>query len=374
MALQLVLLGILLIAAMWNGAQAARAPSSRLPRVLLLACFTLLAGGQAASLPPITARISQLTAPGDGKILYNGLTMAGLLALLLFFGQTTTSDPDARRYRVRWLDTAAFVSSFGAMVALMLATPVGLRNHSLQSPQTGLAQVAAFYIIGNLYFVYSYASAALCVHQYTRASGSRLSPLMLLALRKFLIAGLAGLSVTAVVRVVWVVLRFVHDEPSELVNAINWQAANVSFILVTLGLSLLGIVHGWKGLTAWRRKRRDHRVLGALWATVHDLYPEIALPRARSDRLTRRAYECHDGLVRLSPYIGLAARGRDLSTCSAGELAEYIRAAIALKPKIDESGLRLEAVNLQIPSPGVPDGHGRDLVAIARQLRKATAG
>lgn len=372
MALQLVLLGVLSMAAAWNGIQVTRAANSRLPRVFLLACFAFLACGQAASIPALTRQISQHTAAGDGKLLYNGLTMAGLLALLLFFGRTTAADRSASRYRNRWLDIAAFVLAFGSMAALMAATPAELRDHSLQSPQIRLPQVAAFYVIGNLYFVFAYTSAAVCMHHYTQAARSRLSPLMVFALRRVLISGLAGLSATAIIRLIWVARRFGNDEAPERINAINWQVANVSFILVTLGLSILGIARGWREVRLWRDRRRDHRLLAELWATVHDLYPEIALPRARADRVTRREYECHDGLVRLSPYIGVVAKGRDLSTCSAGELAEYIRAAVDLKPRIDAAGLPLEAVNLEIPSPGTPDGLDRNLVAIARELRKAS--
>lgn len=362
MTLQIVLVVVLTAGAVWKGSDVARTSRGRLPRVLLAACLTLLATGQVLSLPPVTHLVDVVTTDGVGKIAYNASTMSGLFALLCFFSFATRGGvARTRRRRTLWFDAAAFSLSLVAMIALMVATPPGFRAHTLQSPELTLPVIAWFYIVGNVYFVYAYLSAGWCLWRYSagrsRSTEASESPAptpasaadqgrpaeavaLSLAMRvsmRVAVAGLAGLTLTSIGRAIWVIIRFNHSSPLEWFNQANWKVGNAAFILMAVGLILLATVQAVEAARIWVLHLRQYRQLTTLWSTLREAYPAVVLKGARADWFTRRVIECLDGLSRLNRYIAVAADGRDVSRCSAPEMAGYVRAALVLRPQLDDA-------------------------------------
>jgi hypothetical protein len=367
--LQIVLLVVLAVGAGWKSWVLAHASRDRLSRLLLIACFSLLALGQALSLPPVTHWVDVVTRPGVGKVSYNGSTMAGLLALLCFFHYAVQGAAAQHRIRKLRAERLVFVLSLGVMATLMVMTPPGLRSHTLQSPYITLPQIAWFYITGNMYFAYAYLSAGLSVWRYSAAADRQLSRVMRISLR-VTAAGLTGLMTTSVDRALWVIARFNGSPPLEWLDALNWQIANVAFILMVIGLCLLAVVHAVEAARLWVIHRRQYRQLAPLWGALHQAYPELALDRARADRFLRRVIECRDGLTRLNPYIALVAQDSGVSHCSSAELASYVRSALVLKPQLDDAGHETgwsatEVVTLKLDDI---DSDVRDLVALSNAL------
>lgn len=348
MILQMVLLGVLTAAAVLKSVELVRAPRDRL-RWYLVSCLWLLALGQAVSVGPVTGLVDAGTSAGFGKVVYNALVMAGLYLLLCFFVSARRAQTTIRR-RLR-ADGLLLALTGAGLVLLMLLTPAGLRAHSLAGPHIAHPAIAAFYVLGNGYFVYAYATVGAAALRYAAAAPRFLS----LAL-KVTALGMAGLVLTSVGRAGWVVLRYSGDLPPEPFNTVNWQAANVSLILVIVGMCLLAVGHGVLALRSWRHQRDLHRQLTPLWAVVREAYPELVLDRksgwtpARTRRgFYRRLIECRDGLVRLSPYIALAAGDRDVSRVSAAELAGFLPAALRLRPQLAAEAGTLAAREVAVP-------------------------
>lgn len=372
--MQITLLIVLTVGAVWKSIHLARAPHDRLLR-FLVACLWLLAVGHALSLPSVTRLVDAATTAGVAKVVYNGLVMTGLYALVCFFTYATRGGDPTRPRRI-WIDWVLLTITLATMITLMIMTPPGLRGHRLTTPHIVRPEIAWFYIVGNIYFVYAYLSGGWWAWRYSVPASRYLS----LALRVTAL-GLAGLMITSIDRAIMVVIRFNHGPSLERFNAINWQISNGSFILLTIGMCLLAAVQGVGAMRSWLLHRRLYRQLTPLWAVLHQAYPELALHRKpagwrlepfrfeRTHRgFYRRLIECRDGLVRLSPYIAIVAEGQDISRCSASELARYIRAALALKPQQEAPDSGLSAVVVAIPAANDINSDVRELVAVSNAL------
>lgn len=372
--MQISLIVVLTVGAVWKSIHLVRAPHDRL-LWFLVACLSLLAAGHALSLPSVTRLVDAMTTSGVAKVVYNGLVMAGLYALVCFFTYATRGE-DATRPRRIWIDCVLLSITLATMTTLMIMTPPGLRGHSLRTPHITRPEIAWFYIVGNIYFVYAYLSGGWRAWRYSAPASRYLS----LALRVTAL-GLAGLMITSIDRTILVVIRFNHGLPLERLNTINWQISNGSFILLVIGMCLLAVVQAVAAMRSWLLHRRLYRQLTPLWAALHQAYPELILDRElagrwletfRFDRthrgFYRRLIECRDGLVRLSPYIAVVAGGQDISRCSASELARYIRAALALKPQQEAPSGGLSAVFVAIPSASDINSDVRELIDVSNAL------
>lgn len=374
MTLQITLLVVLTVGAVWKSIHLVRAPHDRLLR-FLVACLSLLAAGHALSLPSVTRLVDAATTSGVAKVVYNGLVMTGLYALVCFFVYATR-DGEATHPRRIWIHRVLLVITLATMITLMIMTPAGLRGHSLTTPHIIRPEIAWFYIVGNIYFVYAYLSGGWWAWRYSAPASRYLS----LALRVTAL-GLVGLMITSIDRAIWVVLRFNHGPPLERLNAINWRISNGSFILLTIGICLLAVVQAVAAMRSWLLHRRLYRQLTPLWAALHQAYPELILHREPAGRrlepfrfnrthrnFYRRLIECRDGLVRLSPYIAVVAEGQDISHCSTSELARYIRAALALKPQQEAPNSGFSAVAVALPAANDINSDVRELVAVSNAL------
>lgn len=147
------------------------------------------------------------------------------------------------------------------MIILMIITPPGLRKHNLTTSHITRPEIAWFYIVGNVYFVYSYLSLGWRAWRYSTLA----SRYLFLALRVTAL-DLVGLMITSINRAIWVMIRFSHGPPLEWFKKINWRISNVSFILLTIGTCLLAVAQGAVAMRSWLLHRRLYRQLTPLWA------------------------------------------------------------------------------------------------------------
>lgn len=365
MAVQIALLVVLSVAAAARVWVALHAKRDKTLRLLLALGLVLLATGQTLSLPPITSATDLHLSAGVGKVAYNLATMGGLGALLWFF--TRMTQPRSTRALLA-AHTIALALCAGAMIALMAATPPEHRHHSLQSSFAGLPQIPWFYLVGGAYFTYAYALSGWYVWRYSSNPTKRISVMMRWALRVIAVAEL-GLAATAVGRETWVAAKYVTGVASEWAGTLNWQLSNISLIGMTAGLTLLVAAGTVDTVRLLIGRIRQYRDMALLWTELKGVYPEVVLRRRLRDWFHRRVIECLDGLARLSPYIGEAAKETDLSRCGPPELARYVWTGLTLKPTLESTNDQLPAVALPLSNPQDPDADVEQLVALAVAFR-----
>lgn len=367
---------MLIVGAIWKLIDLTRAPHDRVLRTLV-ACLILLASGQILSFPEVSLAIDAATAAGVAKIAFNAVHMSGLGALLLVFLSAVPGPQDDFRRRVR-RHAGLLAGVVSALVIDMIATPPALRGHTLTTADMTQPAIAAFYLIGNSYFVHAYLTPALWAVRYARLATRHLAVgLRVMAL------GLFVLAVTSVNRVIWVCLRIDAPGGHQEFNTVNWSLNDWA-----LGLVLIGLTYSaGRQLAAHVRSvlhhRRMYRELTPLWTALAAAYPELVLhaeprgPRRRRlrlrrthERFYRRLIECRDGLVRLSPYLARVAPEADLARGPAEQLARHISEALALKPATEDPETAFTATRIASPSGNDLNAEARELAAISRAYAK----
>ncbi|SFO40432.1 hypothetical protein SAMN05216207_105212 [Pseudonocardia ammonioxydans] len=308
MTLQVVLVALLGIGATVKAADYRRSiGTTRLLVGLVSAGLLALALGQVISFPVVTASVD-MAAPGLGKLTYNALTIMGLCALLSFFIGVGRSPA-----RVR--PTVRRTLALGAVVALVLAllilvTPEPYRSHSLNSPHLNHPAVMAFYIVGNIFFVYVFLLGSYWTRRYGAKSEGALA-----AALSIVSVGLLALVVASAFRAFRVVEVVIVGDSLLWLNAVTFRLNNVGYILVAVGLSLAGVSRAIATWRWWRLRRQQYQDLAPLWSVLTDAYPEVvAQPRSGPGRarlpvagvrqlFRRRLIEVRDGLLCLSPRL-----------------------------------------------------------------------
>ncbi|QLE75875.1 hypothetical protein FGW37_04215 [Streptomyces rectiverticillatus] len=375
---------MLIIGSVWKVADLIRARHDRVLRMLAV-CLLLLTTGEILSFPEARSAIDAVTAVGVGKVVYNGVYMSGLSSLILFFAASVRGAPPAVYSRQVRLHTGLFAATLAALAAAMSATPPALRGHTLHSPHLAEPAVAAFYVIGGVYFVYAYLTSGLWALRYTRMASRHLA----LGLRAMTL-GLFGLAITSVNRVIWVYLRIHSPGSHRLIDTVNRAIADLALGTVLIGLGLSAGVQLLTHLRSIARHRRMYQELTPLWTALSTAYPEIVLHREPAasrwdrfrfrrthERFYRRLIECRDGLVRLSPYLTRVAPGTDLAHCPPDRLAGHITAALALKPAAEDPDAAWPAARVALPSGNDLSADAGELIALstacARETREQAA-
>lgn len=373
--LQLTLVGLLVAGAAVKLVEMTVRRHERGSAALLAGCLALLAIGQLLSIPEVTSVLTGL-AGAMGKVTYNAATILGLYMLLVFFLRAVQND----RVRRVWRESLVMAATIIALIALMAVTPSGLRTHSLSSPFLSYPTVAAFYLVGGVYFVYSYLAVARLIWVFVREERGAL----VWALRSIAL-GLVGLTITAVVRIARVLEVSLGGGLSlTVLNAVNLRISLVAYLFVSLGLLLAG---WWQGIRVWRERQRQRRqfvALEPLWSFVSSIYPEVVLsdlsgnsrpawfgPTTWNRQLYRRVLECRDGLLRLGPAIAALVGSTDLSRETPESLAAYMREAAREPRGFGSADPRVAPVMLAIPP--VSTGIGGDvdaLIAISTALNE----
>ncbi|MFD7923603.1 MAB_1171c family putative transporter [Streptomyces sp. NPDC059740] len=379
MTFQLIAILLMTVGALWKGFDLLRAPYDRALRALF-ACLALLAVGESLSLPAATAAIDGATTTGVGKIVFNAIYMAGLLALIFFF--TSAVRGAGRSSRLRRVNVALLAAVQLVSVAVMVATPAALRGHTLTTPDMGRVTIAAFYLVGNAYFVYAYLVSAAWALRYARRTFRHLR-LGLWAMG----LGLLGLTLTSLGRITWVFLRI--DDPTGHAgfNTANWNLTNWSQYLVLLGVCCSGGAQLVARSRSYLHHRRLCRQLDPLWTALTAAYPELVLDRTpdtsvwrrllqrrnQEQRFYRRVIECRDGLVRISPYLARVAPDEDLERGSADRLAQHLPKAVAMKAADQEADPAYTAVRISSPVGNDLAADARELITLSNALRERTA-
>ncbi|MCM6775547.1 hypothetical protein NDR87_15275 [Nocardia sp. CDC159] len=375
MLLQVCLIAVLAIGAVWKGIDLLR---GRDDRVLghLVAAFVLLALGNFVSLRSSMRAIDSVTQPGVGRVLMNVTVMIGLYALMQVF---VLAAPRAPRRLSRRLHTWVLVLSCVALVACMIATPREYRAHSLTTPHIAEPPILLFYLVGNAYFVYAYVYCGFLARRYAaRAPRYQMFGLTLVSV------GLFGLALTSFNRGVWVIVRVAHGDMHGRFNAVNFSIANVCTALIVIGLCYPATMQAISALRSWFLHRRQYRELATLWSLMSAAFPELMLGRGPASspldrlfrpsihaRFYRRLIECRDGLVRLSPYIE-ERPGTDLTRMSNAELAVHIRQALARKPPVEDLEVAYSAKRLAVPDGDDLHAEARVLMELSRALKDTT--
>jgi hypothetical protein len=370
---------MLIIGAIWKIIDLARAPHDRVLRILV-ACLLMLLAGEVLSFPEVNSTIDEITAVGVGKVAFNGIYMAGLCALILFFASSTRGANAELRRHLR-INTSLLAGVLIALVTAIIATPAALRGHTLSTPDMAQPAIASFYVIGNAYFVYAYLTSGLWALRYARMASRHLG----LGLRTMAL-GLFGLTITSVNRVVWVCLRIREPGSHQAFNTVNWSMTDWAMGIVLIGICFsasVQLITGWRSVV---HHRRMYDQLTPLWTALAAAYPELVLNRAPAgsrwhrlrlhrthERFYRRLIECRDGLVRLSPYLTHVAPDVDLARGPADQLARHITQALALKPTTEDPDTALSAVRIALPSGNDLSADARELIAISNALREGPA-
>ncbi|GLV86391.1 hypothetical protein Slala03_60800 [Streptomyces lavendulae subsp. lavendulae] len=377
---QIPLIILLGFGVLWKGTDLARAPHDRVLR-FLVASLLLLMVGEILSFPEVNTAIDRATTAGVGKVVFNQVYLSGLFTLILVF-VSATPGPEADYRRHLRINAGLLAGVLTILIALMLATPAEMRSHSLATPNMAQPSIAAFYFVGNAYFVHAYLTSGLWALRYARRASRNLG-LGLLAMG----LGLLGLTVTSVNRVVLVALRI--DEPGshKAFNALNWSLSDWSMGIVLVGICYAGGVQLVTRVRSVVHHRRMYHELAPLWKALTAAYPELVLNRPPSEsgwrsvrrsrtherRFYRRLIECRDGLVRLSPYLTRVAPDADLARAPAGQLALHVAEALAVKPPTESPHTELPAALVASPAGSDLGADARQLIALSHALSERTS-
>ncbi|WP_395570347.1 MAB_1171c family putative transporter [Streptomyces sp. BK79] len=378
--LHLAVTAMLVMGTVWKAADLIRAPHDRLLRLLVL-CLLLLTAGDVLGFPEVRERMLAFTPAGVGKVVFNALYMSGLSMLILFFVASTRGAPAVFRRQLR-LHTGLLVGVLAALVISMIGTPPALRDHTLSSPHIGQPGIACFYLAGNLFFIYAYVVSGLWALRHARRASRHLARGL-----RTMTAGLFGLALTAAGRVVLVLLRTDVPGSHPEMETVNLVITDLALACVLIGIVLFAGVQLATHLRSVLSHRRMHDQLAPLWQALVTAYPELVLtrepvrPRWQRLRLRhtharfyRRLIECRDGLVRLSPYLALAAPDTDLARCGPDQLARHITRALALRPEREDPHTALPAVWVALPTGNDVSAEARILIALSAALDRAGHG
>jgi hypothetical protein len=362
--------------------------SVRAPKNVPLRCLTALVACWAIAYPfGLAAGTDSAFLVGDpfiSQTVSSALLLVAAYCLICFFLFTSHEPRQARRRA--WVQVIPLAVALTVLLGSVLATPEALhplaavatkellRGHDF----TSVPSIGIFYIVNNCYSAFAFGTAFVLTLRYSRQAAAR-------RLRQ-------GMAITAV------------GSASICTASLIFIAANIFLWsghpgamprwLVLLGdvLVLGGLVVFFGGLAyrgiatrleatwLWWQHLRSYHQLRPLWTILHEEFPEDVLSRVPETpmrdvlslrgvhrRYYRRAIECRDGLVRVSPYLADGRGSGDQDASGYGDLAGRVKTA-----------LRAHAAGVSAPSRAVPvalpsraglDADVQELVALSRAMR-----
>jgi hypothetical protein len=351
-------------AAGWKISQLARVPVDRGLRVIT-ACTFLVFLALTAQLATDAGTALQATSSQLPKLFQN-VMLTFFFALLIVLLESIVDSRAAASHGLTEIAIALAASCGLAATFAIADKPPGGFSYEAASATMPLL----FYLIGNVYMAYATARGAALTWQAAGQAQSRVR----LSLR---VAG-AGLAVcclgTHLPRIVSTASRLVFRQDA-IPGTTSWTAP-----LLALGISIFFFGVGYPGVRAgvvkarlWFVDRKHYRQLRPLWAALCQAFPDIALlPQASQTRETfrvrhmrlhfyRRAIECRDGLVCLSPYLEPEEAINVASALSAERLREALLRSTEGRPR---AGVHIVA---QPADPGM-DADLRELLVLSRRL------
>ncbi|MDJ1136270.1 MAB_1171c family putative transporter [Streptomyces iconiensis] len=323
------------LAAGWRVVQAARHPRD-VPLRAVAVCMVCIWGIYATAVPGDAGTLAALagdSAPDHrvAKVVQHVLVATCGYALLCFYLYAAPTSR-ARRRAVR--EGLALCLVVAALAGFAAWAPSGSLTHGYSDTDMGIPPVLGFYGVTAVYL--GYLMGATCWWT-TRHAGISRQPH---AAGMWVAAW--GLGASAVACAAHVAAMVAHALGGTTVFWVPCAqlllvAAVVTFVA---GFSYPAVRLRAAGLSLWFRRVRTYRRLEPLWLLLTSTYPDLVFapqPRVRSRgsvhrRLHRRMIECRDGLVRVSPHLGLAPSSSVLLDLPPDILAERLRTACASPP------------------------------------------
>lgn len=349
----------------WKISQLVRVPSDRGLRVIT-ACTFLVFLALTAQLATDSGSALRETSSHLPKLFQN-VMLTFFFALLIVLLESIVDSRVAASQGLIEI-TIAVVASCGlaATFAIAVKPPGGFSYEAAGEATIPLL----FYLIGNVYMAYATARCSALTWHAAGQAQSRV--------RLSLHVASAGLAVcclgTHLPRVASTASRLALRQDA-LPGTAFWTTP-----LLALGISIFFFGVGYPGVRAgtvklrlWFVDRRHYRQLRPLWAFLTRAFPDITLLpqtsrtreafRVRQMRLHfyRRAIECRDGLVCLSPYLAADDAINVTSTSSADRLHEALLRSAEGKPR---SGVHVVA---QPADPGM-EADLKELLVLSRGL------
>ncbi|MEU0202610.1 MAB_1171c family putative transporter [Streptomyces sp. NPDC006237] len=348
-------------------------------------CLSLLLLGTGNVLSQLwdTALLDGLLFTGATKLAYNLAFFTGLCLMVGFLRER----PLQRRTLWTRPEVVMCLSCFTAMVLVTALMPPRLRDHTFTLPYLDDWRVRAFYDIGGVYLVFGYAACGVLAAWHARRGR-----LMRQVSLSIVSVGLLALSLSCVLRILWVNCRACRGYGHHFTYTNIFLLGQVATIAVCAGLSIPCFASAAQFLRERAVHRSRFRELAELWQRLVAFYPELVLDQPRGRRwlppldytsaVYRRYVECRDGLTRLSPYLHLAseeaashgAAGESAGPATGPDLVRLVDRALRLRGEADRAGTAAPATPAFL-APGA--GHDADyesdlvgLMALSRGLRE----
>ncbi|MFK0049002.1 MAB_1171c family putative transporter [Streptomyces sp. NPDC090741] len=378
MALSSLLGGILLLALAWKISQLVKAPSDRVLRSVTL-CIVCAALSFLLGLKSGARYVDSLTGDGLAKLLQNALLLV-LVYLLQCVFLYAASDRTAGSKRAGW-ELVPLTSAIGIATWAMAITPETERAHTYATANMREPGVALFYLAAGLYLVYGLALALWWTLRYIRVSHKPLrTGLQLVA------AALTIMVLMGSLREALTVTRWAGESvPAALIVGAK-LLLDIAIPLFVAGILYPAAATRWTTVRLWAHRRRMYQRLTPLWTALHEAFPEDSLHRTPAGgwrdtlrvrrihrRYYRRAIECRDGLVRISPYLAeLEAPTEPSAPLPPGRAAVHLHEALAAYTA--GAPVPGRAIAVALPGGNDLDDDVRQLVALSDALRARQEG
>lgn len=351
----------------WKAFQLVRAPHDRgtLLVTLCLTCGAVLYPFEAILGNTVQAQLA--AGPAVLMWIHESVLLLLVYLLICFFLYGALADNRAKRHAA-WQAVPLVIGLSIVAVTALILDPHADPFHYPQPV------VGTLYVTSDLYSAYGFGTACFWTLRYARIAAARLSRGLRVAS-----IGFGTLTIVKVILITIVVLDTAGTTvPTPLVVAQDILLLP-GILIFTIGVNYPGAVMRGKATQVWYRHLRDYHRLRPLWTELHNVFPDDALQRAPISRwkdiLTfhgvhrryyRRAIECRDGLVRLSPYIA-EIRGESTDLPTEREVTK------ALEAHSNGTSAPAQATTVALPDHDGLTADVRELVALSQRLRSTTS-
>jgi len=363
--LLIAVIGVLVLS--WRAATLWRNPLHR-SLWLVTACIAAAEVEYVLALPGVAATADDTVGAGTAKLLQN-LALFLFSFLLVCFFLDSAGEPTKRIRK----EAALYLAMSAALVVVAFAIPPMLRG-TPYSPTLDSGWLRTFYLLTSTYIGYTLLIALRVAWRYSRISRQPLA-LGLVIISVSLAGKLAGGPLT---RISSILAGWVGIPLPETLATVGYDVLMISIVIFMVGVVYPTVVDRVLAVGRWRRDHRTYRRLEPLWTALNEAFPHGALHRVPLSRVRRlltqhsahrlryrRAIECRDGLVQISPYLP-----RDDLT-SPGPVQPHEQAAnlrIALRARADQRPPQGGVMLVAPPRRPGFDADVAELVALSQAL------
>lgn len=335
---------------------------------LVTGCIAAAEVEYVLALPAAGAAVNSAFGAGMAKLTQNLALFLFNLLLVCFFLYSAGKPHRIRR------EVGIFLVASGALIAVAFSIPTPLRgtrySHTLDSDPVRL-----FYLVSSLYIGYTLIVGLRAAWHYARLSRPPLS----LGLRIIAVAMAGKLVGGPVLRIFSNLANWTgHPIPAPLAAA-AYNVLMVSIVTFLIGVVYPGIAGRVLAMGRWWNHRQAYRGLEPLWTAMNQAFPQDALHRVPPSKMAhlltwhsmhrryyRRAIECRDGLVQISPYLPRPAADDNQGSVSARPHAADLRTA--LRARADHYPPAGTVMLVAPPAHPDIDADVAELLALSRAL------